>query len=175
MRRGWVWLPLAVVVLLGNFLYYRLKQPRDEFVHSTMIGKPLPAFTLQPIIEGAEGLSNGNYGDGKPRLINLFGSWCVPCIAEAPQLEALKRGGAEIDGIALKDTPQAVSAFLSNHGNPYRRIGNDSEWQMPVMLGSTGVPETYVIGGDGRILYQHIGEIRADDVPMLLKKLEAAQ
>lgn len=175
MRRWLLWLPLVGILLLGAFLLLKLQQPRDEFVHSAMIGKPLPAFAFPAMIEGTSGIASKDYADGKPRLINLFGSWCAPCIAEAPQLEALKRAGVEIDGVALHDTPKDVGTFLSQHGNPYRRIGDDRDWQIPVILGSTGVPETYVIGGDGRIAYQHIGEIRPEHVQMLLKKLRDAR
>ncbi len=169
------WVPLMILALLGGIAIYGLVAPKDDFVHSALVGQKLPAFELPPATEGVEGISSTSIATGKPRLLNLFGSWCAPCIAEAPQLEALKQAGVQIDGIALRDTPEAVARFLTQNGNPYARIGNDPDWRMPVTLGSTGVPETYVIAGDGRIIYQHIGEIRAEHVPMLLKKLEQAQ
>ena len=86
-------------------------------------------------------------------------------------MEALQKSGAQIDAIAIRDKPEDVAAFLAEFGNPFRRIGSDSEMAVQLKLGSSGVPETYVIGADGTILYQHIGDIRAEHVPMLLEKL----
>ena len=176
MNRPWLlWLPLAVVAFIGGLAIYGLVVPKDDMVHSAMVGQKLPEFALPPATIGVEGLSNRNLADGKPRLLNIFASWCIPCKAEAPYLEALKKSGVEIDAIAIRDKPEDVAAFLAEFGNPFRRIGSDSEMAVQLKLGSSGVPETYVIAGDGTILYQHIGDIRAEHVPMLLEKLKAAQ
>ncbi len=176
MNRRWLlWLPLAVFAFIGGLAIYGLVVPHDSQIQSAMVGSKLPAFALPPATEGVEGLSNTDMADGKPRLLNVFASWCIPCKAEAPQLEALQASGAEIDAIAIRDKPEDVAAFLAEFGNPFRRIGADMEMAVQLALGSSGVPETYVIGGDGTILYQHIGDIRAEHVPMLLEKLEAAR
>jgi cytochrome c biogenesis protein CcmG, thiol:disulfide interchange protein DsbE len=176
MNRPWLlWLPLAVVAFIGGLAIYGLVVPKDDMLHSAMVGQKLPEFALPPATIGVEGLSNRNLADGKPRLLNIFASWCIPCKAEAPYLEALKKSGVEIDAIAIRDKPEDVAAFLAEFGNPFRRIGSDSEMAVQLKLGSSGVPETYVIGGDGTILYQHIGDIRAEHVPMLLEKLKAAR
>lgn len=176
MNRPWLlWLPLAVVAFIGGLAIYGLVVPKDDMVHSAMVGRKLPEFSLPPATEGVEGLSSRDLADGKPRLLNIFASWCIPCKAEAPYLEALKKSGAEIDAIAIRDKPEDVAAFLSEFGNPFRRIGSDSEMAVQLKLGSSGVPETYIIGGDGTILYQHIGDIRAEHVPMLLEKLQEAR
>jgi cytochrome c biogenesis protein CcmG, thiol:disulfide interchange protein DsbE len=176
MKRPWLlWLPLAVVAFLGGWFIYGLVAPKDDQIHSAMIGKKIPEFVLPPATASVKGLSSRDMGDGTPRLLNIFASWCIPCKAEAPQLEALKKAGVEIDAIAIRDTPEDVTAFLVEFGNPYRRIGADSEMAIQLELGSSGVPETYVIGGDGTILYQHIGDIRQEHVPMLLGKLREAK
>jgi cytochrome c biogenesis protein CcmG/thiol:disulfide interchange protein DsbE len=90
-------------------------------------------------------------------------------------LMALKQAGVEIDAIAIRDARPDVDAFLARNGNPYSRIGLDARSGVQIALGSSGVPETFVIDGRGRIAYQHIGDIRADDVPMLLQRLKDAQ
>jgi cytochrome c biogenesis protein CcmG/thiol:disulfide interchange protein DsbE len=154
---------------------YGLAVPKEEKVYSAMIGRQLPEFSLPPATLGVLPLSNTDMGDGQPRLLNIFASWCIPCKAEAPQLEALKAAGVEIDGIVIRDRPEDVAAFLYEFGNPYRRIGGDSEMAVQLKLGSSGVPETYVIAADGTILFQHIGVIRTADVPMLIEKLKAAK
>ena len=170
-----LWLPLAVVAFIGGWFIYGLTAPKDNNVYSAMVGQKLPGFALPAATAGVTGLSNTDLADGKPRLLNIFASWCIPCKAEAPQLEALKAAGAEIDAIAIRDKPEDVAAFLAEFGNPFRRIGADNEMAVQLALGSSGVPETYVIGGDGTILHQHIGDIRADDVPMLLERLRDAK
>jgi cytochrome c biogenesis protein CcmG, thiol:disulfide interchange protein DsbE len=175
MRSWTLWVPLAVLALLAALVVYGLSQPKDPFVHSKMVGQKLPAFTMPAATSGTEGLSNTDFVDSKVRLLNIFASWCIPCRAEAPQLEALVKSGVEIEGIALRDTPEDVAAFLKQYGNPYGRIGADPDMRIQLALGSSGVPETYVIGGDGTILYQHIGDIRAENVPMLLAKVRAAR
>lgn len=176
MSRPWiVWLPLAIIAFIGGWFIYGLVVPKDDQVRSAMVGQKLPAFALPPATVGVGGLTNADMMDGKPRLLNIFASWCIPCKAEAPNLEILKRSGVEIDAIAIRDRPEDVAAFLTEFGNPYRRIGSDSEMAVQLKLGSSGVPETYVIGSDGTIIYQLIGDIRQEHVPMLLEKLDQAR
>ena len=169
-----LWLPALVFALFLGVAAYSLSQPKDDFVRSTMIGKPLPYFTLPPAKPGQPGVDSRTFADGKPRLVNIWASWCLPCIAEAPQLDALKGQGANIVGIAIRDTPEDIAAFLERNGNPYSRIGRDDLSEVQLAIGSSGVPETFVIDGKGTIIYQHIGDIRARDVPLLLEKLREA-
>lgn len=166
-----VWVPLALFAGFLALAAVMLVRPRSEAVESRMIGKPLPFFTLRPAAADRPGLSSSDFGKGEPRLLNIWASWCVPCIAEAPQLAALAAQGAPIDGIAIRDRPEDVARFLARHGNPYRAIGADDLSEVQLAIGSSGVPETFVIDRNGKIAYQHIGDIRAEHVPMLLDKL----
>ena len=111
---------------------------------------------------------------GETRL-NIWASWCLPCIAEAPHLDRLKEEGVEIIGIAVRDRPEAVADFLSRYGNPYSQIGSDNISSLMIEIGASGVPETYVIDAEGNIRYQHIGDVRAETVPLLLEQLELAR
>lgn len=175
MKRWLLWLPLVVFAVLMAIAGSRLLVPPETVVKSHLVGKPLPDFALQSLIAGKPGLTRADFATGKPRLLNVFASWCVPCIAEAPQLMKLKAAGVEIDAIAIRDTPAAVGAFLARNGDPYVRIGSDPQSQVQIGIGSSGVPETFVIDGQGRIAAQHIGDIREEDVPKLLKALEDAR
>lgn len=174
MRKITLWLPLALFAFFAGLAAYMLTQEKDQFVESAMIGQPLPAFALEPAFDGLPGAAKADF-TGKPKLLNIWASWCLPCIAEAPHLEALKRSGVEIIGIAIRDKPADVANFLARHGNPYTRIGSDRISEVQLAIGSSGVPETFVIDAKGMIRYQHIGDVGADDVPTLLAELEKAK
>jgi cytochrome c biogenesis protein CcmG/thiol:disulfide interchange protein DsbE len=107
--------------------------------------------------------------------VNLFASWCVPCIAEAPVLKDLKRRGVAIDGIAIRDRPDDVAMFLQKNGNPFQRIGSDPTSRVQIALGTAGVPESFVVDGRGVIRHQHIGPIAPGEVPTILAELEKAR
>lgn len=174
MRSLWLWVPLALFAFFAGLAGFMLTQDKNQFVESTMIGQPLPAFALQPAYEGLPGAAKADF-TGKPKLLNIWASWCLPCIAEAPQLEALQAQGVEIIGIAIRDRPGDVANFLARYGNPYSRVGSDPISEVQLAIGSSGVPETFVIDAAGTIRYQHIGDIRDSDVPMLLAELEKAR
>lgn len=169
-----LWIMVALAAGLFGLFAYQLSQPKDEFVESAMVGQPMPEFDLPPVVGSRPGLSSADLADGQPRLLNVFASWCVPCAAEAPQLEALERAGANIVAVAIRDRPEDVERFLAIYGNPFTRIGKDDISEVQLAIGSSGVPETFVIDGSGTITYQHIGDIREDDVATLLDELRKA-
>ena len=159
----------VIVLMAGN-----IGNSPEAVVRSHMVGKPVPEFSFAGSA-GKPGLASADLRQGQPVLVNLFASWCVPCAIEAPQLEALRQKGAPLVGIAIRDTDENITAFTGKHGNPFSHIGLDSNGVSMLALGASGVPETYVVDGRGVIRYQHIGEIRAEHVPMLLRELEKAR
>lgn len=170
-----LWLPLALFAGFVALVMAGLLRPASREVKSTMIGRPLPAIALKPAVAARPGLARTDLVGGKPRLLNIFASWCVPCVAEAPQLEALRRAGVEIDGVAIRDTTTDLEQFLARNGNPYARIGADEVSAIQFALGSSGVPESFVIDARGVIRYQHIGDITPQQVPMILARLKEAE
>lgn len=172
--RWGLWLLVALAAALFALFALQLSRPKNDFVESALVGQPLPLFDLPPAAEGLPGLASGDLADGRPRLLNVFASWCVPCRAEAPQLEALRRQGAEIVAVAVRDRPEDIAAFLAAYGNPFVRIGRDDISAVQLALGSAGVPETFVIDGRGVITHQHIGPIMDRDVPLLIDELRRA-
>ncbi|MCW3835545.1 DsbE family thiol:disulfide interchange protein [Sphingomonas canadensis] len=175
MKRGLlIWAPLLAFAVVFGFAARELWKPSDRTIASGMVGKPLPQMALKPLLLDRPGFTTAELATGKPRLLNVFASWCIPCIAEAPQLMKLKAAGVEIDAVAVRDKPEAVEAFLSRYGDPYARIGDDPRSAAQLALGSSGVPETFVIDGKGRIVKQHIGDIREEDVPEILAALAEA-
>jgi cytochrome c biogenesis protein CcmG, thiol:disulfide interchange protein DsbE len=174
MSRSLRFAPLAVLALIIAALVWRLATPPDTSVHSTMEDKPLPAFSLAPIVPNHPALNSSDLATGQPHILNVFASWCVPCVTEVRVLETLKQRGVHIEGIAVRDTPDDLADFLARNGDPYERIGSDLQSQVQIALGSSGVPESFIVDGKGVIRYQHIGPIEASDVPMIVQKLEQA-
>lgn len=166
-------LPLIVLLGIVALVGWRLAVPGEEKVRSQLVGKPVPEFALAPVFEDREGLMSAHLAG--PRMVNLFGSWCVPCIAEAPILDALATEGVVIDGVAVRDTPEAVREFLDRHGDPYVRIGADPESAGMIAFGASGVPESFIIDREGRISYHHQGPIQPADVDAILQAWEAVQ
>ncbi len=174
-RRLVLWAPLAVFFLFVIVVAVSLYAPAERTIPSKMIGKPLPAFALPAALPGRPGLSAGDLASGSPRIVNIFASWCVPCIAEAPQLLELERRGIPIDAIAIRDRSQDIAAFLARWGDPYRAVASDTDSRVQLALGSSGVPETFIVDGRGIIRHQHIGAINPDDVGAIVAAFEAAK
>ena len=168
-------IPVIVFLAIVVAVAWRLAVPRDDRVASKLEGQKLPAFALPAALPGKPGLASTDLATGEPHLLNIFASWCVPCAAEAPVLLDLERRGVRIDAIAIRDKPEDVAAFLARHGDPFTRIGSDDRSQVQIALGSSGVPESFVIDGHGVIRAQHIGPIMEQDVDGILAALEAAK
>jgi cytochrome c biogenesis protein CcmG, thiol:disulfide interchange protein DsbE len=175
MTRFWLWVPFALFALFFGVFVRGLASPASHDIPSRMIGKSVPGFALPSAAPAVQGLGSVNFSDGKPRLLNFFASWCVPCIAEAPILLDMKAQGVQIEGIAIRDHPSDVRRFLARNGNPYDRIGSDVNSSVQMAMGSSGVPETFVVDGHGIVRHQHIGDIQAEDVPEIMAALRAAR
>ena len=160
-------LPLLGFALLAGLFLFRLNTGGDHSIlPSPLIGHPAPAFNL-PALNGSgrPGLSDADLRQGKTTVINLFASWCGPCRIEHPTLrriadnETLKALGVRLVGVAYKDEPGNALEFRSAEGNPYAAIGMDIKGRAGIDWGLTGVPETFIIRGDGTIAYKYTGPI----------------
>ena len=168
-------IPLIVFALIVIAVAWRLAVPRDDRVASKLEGQKLPSFALPPALPGKPGLTSADLAKGAPRLVNIFASWCVPCAAEAPVLLDLKRRGVAIDAIAINDKAEDVAAFLAQHGDPFEHIGSDRGSRVQMALGSSGVPESFVVDGRGVIRAQHIGPIMPHDVAGIVRAMDQAK
>ena len=169
-----LWLPLAAFIGLASAFILGLRKPDDATITSKMIGTPVPAFALPAAVPDVPALASADLAHGRTHLVNFFASWCVPCAAEAPQLQGLAMQGVPIVGIAIRDKPEDVADFLRRHGNPYARIGSDVASQVQMALGSSGVPETFVVDGRGVIRLQKIGPIGDGDMAAIVSAVKAA-
>jgi cytochrome c biogenesis protein CcmG/thiol:disulfide interchange protein DsbE len=150
-KRLWSFAPLAALLALGAVFALILMRGGGErgFSSRAMLDTPAPAYALASLAGGAE-VTPASFA-GKPYVVNFFASWCVPCRAEHPLLMALGRS-APVLGIAYKDKPEDTQKLLTELGDPFAAVGLDPAGRAGIDFGLTGVPETYVISADGRIL-----------------------
>jgi cytochrome c biogenesis protein CcmG/thiol:disulfide interchange protein DsbE len=168
--------PLLFAGLAAMFIWGMNRDDPSQ-LPTALAGREAPPVVLAPLPGEGAPFTDASLRDGRVKLVNFWASWCAPCRVEHPNLEAQAAEGVPIYGINYKDAAQDyanATGFLAELGNPYAAVGADPEGRMALDWGVYGVPETFVIDGQGRIAYQHIGDIRADDVPVLLARLKAA-
>lgn len=166
MKRLIAFLPLLIAVVFGAFFLWGLDPERDpNNIPSVLISQPAPEFALEPVEGvGVPGLARADLlGNETPVIVNVFASWCVPCRAEHAVLTSLvERDGIRLFGINYKDKPQDAAGWLDELGNPYERIGSDLSGRAGIEWGISGVPETFIVGGDGTVLYRYVGPVVGD-------------
>lgn len=171
---------LALVFLAGLFSGDASRVP------SALIGKPAPAITLTAL-EGLQrngqpvpAFTMADLGKGRATIVNVFASWCAPCRVEHPHLVALaetpavKEGKVALVGFNYKDEAENARRFLGALGNPFSAVGVDQAGRGAIEWGVYGVPETFVIGPDGRIIDKHVGPLDGRGAQRLLAKAVAA-
>ena len=166
-------IPLLMLLVIVVGMAWRLVKPADTAVPSQLVNRPVPAFALDAATPTKPSLSSKDLATGDPRLLNIFASWCVPCVGEVAVLGELRRKGVKIDAIAVRDRPEAITAFLARNGDPYERIGSDPQSNVQISLGSSGVPETFVVDGKGVIRHQYIGPLTAANIPGVIEQMKA--
>ncbi|ESW90955.1 thiol:disulfide interchange protein [Mesorhizobium sp. LSJC268A00] len=176
-RRLIVLLPLLVFLGLAGLFLSQLLSGRDEAaVPSALIGLPAPQTNL-PALEGSNlpGLDSKAFA-GKVTLVNVFASWCAPCREEHPVLLQLSQDKRFVmAALNYKDQAQNARRFLGDLGNPFQAIGVDEAGRTAIDWGVYGVPETFVIGKDGKIAYKHVGPLTGESArDVLLPQIEKA-
>lgn len=168
-RPGFSWgmaLPLVIFMSLAGLFFYGLQNGDPSRLPSALIGKHVPIFELPPL-KGLKnggapvpGLSSKDLAQGDVRIVNFWASWCAPCRDEHPFLVQLtKQSKAPLTGINYKDQTAAARRFLGRFGNPFVAVGVDAKGMTAIEWGVAGMPETFIVGGDGTILYKHVGPI----------------
>ncbi len=167
-------LPLLLFLALAALFLYRLGAGDPSRIPSALIGREAPQTNLPPVA--------GLVQDGKPTpgidaadfkgnvtLVNVWASWCVPCHDEVPQLEELaKDKRIRLVGINYKDQPDNARRFIGRYGNPFAAVGADPNGRAAIEWGVYGVPETFVVGRDGRIAYKLVGPITEQNLKAVL-------
>lgn len=149
-------IPLVLFVLVGIALFVGLGL-NPKIIPTALKGKPVPEFDMPALYAGALGYSVADLKDGEAKLVNVFASWCLPCRAEHPALMRLQDMGVTIYGLNYKDDDTAAIRFLVELEDPYARIGTDRSGRIGIEWGVYGVPETFIISGDGQIIDKYVG------------------
>jgi cytochrome c biogenesis protein CcmG/thiol:disulfide interchange protein DsbE len=176
-------LPLVLFTLLAGLFLVRLFSGDASRIPSALIGKPAPEFDL-PALAGlgdTPGFTTADLRKGHVSVVNIFASWCAPCRQEHPILMALAQDGAlkgkgiELYGLSYKDEAANALSFLKEEGNPFQRVGVDPAGRTAIDFGVYGVPETFVVKGDGTIAYKFIGPLTASAAAaQLIPEIEKA-
>ena len=174
-RRLIVLAPLAAFLALAALFMYRLGAGDPSRLPSALIGQPAPATTLPPLAglerdgQPVPGLDSAAF-KGEVTLLNVWASWCGPCRDEAPILMTLAQDRRiRIAGINYKDQADNARRFLGRYGNPFVANGVDSNGRAAIEWGVYGVPETFLVGRDGRIAYKLVGPITPDNLKRALE------
>jgi cytochrome c biogenesis protein CcmG/thiol:disulfide interchange protein DsbE len=163
-------LPILVFAGVGVALGIGLTMKPGE-IPSVLIGEPVPSFDLPPVQGRSLGLASSDL-EGEVSLVNVFASWCTACRAEHPLFMRLEAAGTvPIHGLNYKDRPRDAEEWLEELGDPYTRTGADRDGRVGIDWGVYGVPETFVIGKDGRIAYKHIGAVTPKDLEQTILPL----
>jgi cytochrome c biogenesis protein CcmG/thiol:disulfide interchange protein DsbE len=168
--RWLVALPLVGFALLAAIFWFRLGNGDPSRIPSALIGHPAPQTAL-PALDGLA--SNGaqipgldpSVFKGKVSVVNVWASWCVPCHDEAPLLTELgKDTRLQIVGINYKDSPDNARRFLGRYGNPFGIVGVDGNGRAAIEWGVYGVPETFIVGRQGTIVYKMVGPVTPENI-----------
>lgn len=176
-RKIAIWTPIAVFAALAVLFLIRLEQGGDpSLIPSALIGRPAPVTVLPPL-EGLDrpGIDTADFA-GKVTLVNIWASWCVPCREEHPILEKLATDKRiHLVGINYKDQAANARAFLGQMGNPYAAVGVDEKGRGSIDWGVYGVPETFLVGRDGKIRFKFVGPLSEQSLATaLMPEIEKA-
>ena len=174
--RSWLMaLPLIAFAVLAALFWVQLGKGDPSTIPSALIGHPAPLTPLPPLAGLAEGgapvpgLDPATF-KGRVSVVNVWASWCIPCHDEAPLLLALGRDKrVQLIGINYKDAPDKARGFLSRYGNPYGIVGVDGNGRAAIEWGVYGVPETFIVGRQGTIVYKMVGPVTVDNIDTVLK------
>lgn len=155
-------LPLIIFLIMVGFLAWGLQRDPSR-IDSPLIDQAAPAFSL-PVL-GSDTTFTSADMLGKPWVLNVFASWCGPCIAEHPVLTDLaEQQNAPVVALNYKDRSADAVAWLARYGDPFYVVAEDQAGSVGIDWGVYGVPETFVIDAEGNVRYKHIGPLSDEDM-----------
>ncbi len=181
--RTWVFVPLAIFIGVAIMFQFALKSGDPSKLPSALIGKPVPV-TEFPALGGLNsgntqvpGFTSADLAKGEVTVVNFWASWCAPCVEEHPLLvELAKEPNLQLYGVNYKDEAENALRFLGRYGNPFAALGVDQKGRGAIEWGVYGMPETFVVDGQGRIAYKHVGPLTPRSiVEKILPAVKGAQ
>lgn len=173
-----MFLPPVVFAGLAALFYVGMQRDDPTSLPSVFIGKQAPVVPTEPL-QGYAALTDADLRSGEVTLVNFWASWCPPCRAEHPTLTRLAAEGVRIVGVNMMDDPDNARAFLEEDGNPFLAIGADPKGRFRIEWGVTAPPETFIVNGEGVIVYKFIGPLIGSDLEQRfmpeLRKAQAAE
>ncbi|MGH1578072.1 DsbE family thiol:disulfide interchange protein [Planktotalea sp.] len=154
--------PPAIFAALATLFYVGMFREGKDDLHSVFIGKPAPSIETAAPLEGFAGVTQADLARGDVTLVNFWASWCPPCRAEHPTLLELAKSHT-IVGVNFKDTSKAASSYLVDDGNPFAGVAFDPQGRTAIDWGVTAPPETFILDGEGTVLYRFAGPLVGSD------------
>ncbi|HAI28747.1 MULTISPECIES: DsbE family thiol:disulfide interchange protein [Thalassospira] len=162
-------IPLVLFAALAGVFLLNIDKDASV-VPSVLIDKPAPEFSLPPLPGREKGLSRADLTQGEVSVLNVFASWCIPCRAEHPLIKRLSReANVPVYGLNYKEkAPEDGVKWLDELGDPYAAVGMDLSGRTGIDFGVYGVPETFIIDGNGQIRYKHVGPVTVEVLEKVL-------
>ena len=172
-------LPPILFAILAGVFYFGMQRDDPNALPSTMIGRTAPAFPTETL-PGQILPDDQMVRTGQVSVVNFWATWCPPCRAEHPTLLDMASQGIRLIGVKFKDEGAKASAYLDKEGNPFMAVGYDPQGRAAINWGVTGPPETFIIAGDGTVLYRFAGPLVGSDyeqrfLPELQKAMAASK
>ena len=167
-------LPPLVFLAFATVAYLGLRRENPGELPSSLVGDPAPSIDRTVALRADPAPTDADLRAPGVKLVNFWASWCGPCRAEHPQLTALAAEGIPVIGINYKDSPDQALGFLSELGDPFGRIGADATGRTALDWGIYGVPETFVVDADGKVLLRFPGPLTVEAVENRLRPAMAA-
>ena len=170
-------LPPVLFAGLAGMFYWGMQRENPGELPSVFVGRPAPALPATGL-EGVPLLTDADLRTGEVTVVNFWATWCPPCRAEHPVLLQMAADGVRVAGVNMMDDDQKARAYLAEEGNPFIGVATDPNGRNRVEWGVTAPPETFIIGGDGTVLFRFVGPLVGTDyetrfVPELQKALAA--
>ena len=174
MARWLMVLPPVLFAGLAGLFYAGMYRSNPGELQSVFVGRAAPAVPATTL-PGIPGLTAADLTSGEVTVVNFWATWCPPCRAEHPILKEMAANGVRVAGVNIRDDDDKALAYLAEEGNPFFGVATDPAMRGAIDWGVTAPPETFIVGGDGTVLFRFVGPLVGTDYETRFKpELEKA-